>query len=38
MFYTVMGFQFDQDDKYDPAFDEGRCTITLVEDVSPGVA
>jgi hypothetical protein len=24
MFYTVMGFQFDQNDNYDPVFDEDR--------------
>jgi hypothetical protein len=31
-----MGFQFDQDDKNDPAFNEDRVTITLVENLLPG--
>jgi hypothetical protein len=28
MIYTVMGFQFDQDDNYDPVFDEDRGNVT----------
>jgi hypothetical protein len=31
-----MGFQFNQDDNYDPAFDEDRGNVTLVDDDSPG--
>jgi hypothetical protein len=37
IFYTVMGFNFDQDNNYDPTFDEVKGTITIVEDTSPGL-
>jgi hypothetical protein len=38
MFYTVTGFNFDQDDKYDPMFAELRGTVTIIDDDSSGVA
>jgi hypothetical protein len=36
MFYTVMGYNFDQDDSYDSTLDEVEGTITIVDDTSPG--
>jgi hypothetical protein len=37
IFYTVMGYNFDQDDSYDYKFYEMKGTITIVEYTSPGV-
>jgi hypothetical protein len=33
-----MGFQFDQDDNYNPAFDEDRGNVTLLGYASPSFA
>jgi hypothetical protein len=38
IFYTVMGFQIDQDDNHNPIFNEDRGTVTLLDDTSPDVA
>jgi hypothetical protein len=36
MFYTVMGYNFDQDDSYDSTLDEVKGTIHIVNNTSHG--